>query len=200
MSSPGEAQLNRAGTEPDRVLRRLWLVSAIDAIVERPVFLVGGAAVDLHTGSYQPTDVDIVGVVTPNDRRSLLEAGFLETGGRHIRWDYPDGTSEFVEFPESTLDGGFERIALSEEVTVNVIDVESLLVDRVTQATDGSDATFDEALRLIVATADRADWHSVALALRARPDSRYLGSIDKAHELLLAAAMPEIATSHFGSV
>jgi len=197
VNAAGEERLNRADTEPDPVLRRLWLVSGVDAIVERPVFLVGGAAVDLHTGGYQPTDVDIVGVVTADDRLALVAAGFIETGGRHLRWDYPDGTSEIVEFPESTLDGTYERIELSADVVINVIDVESLVVDRITQATDGSGVTFDEALRLIVATSDGVDWPTVALVLRARPDSRYLGSIDKAHELLVTAEMSEIAAAHF---
>lgn len=55
MNAAGEERLNRADAETDPVLRGLWLVSAIDAIVERPVFLVGGTAVDLHTGGYEPT-------------------------------------------------------------------------------------------------------------------------------------------------
>lgn len=82
-------------------------------------------------------------------------------------------------------------------MVVNVIGVESLVVDRITQATDGSIVTFDEGLRLIVAAAVRVDWQTVARILRARPDSLYLGSIDKARELLFAARMQEIAGSHF---
>lgn len=197
MTAPGRAELTTADSEADPSLRRLWLVAAIDAIVARPVFLVGGAAVDLHTGGYQPTDVDLVGVVTAQDRIALVDAGFVETGGRHLRWDYPDGKSELVEFPESTLDGSFERIQLSDEVLVNVITVESLVVDRIVQATDGTGVTFDEALRLIVATADRVDWSGVAADIRARPDTPYLGSMDRAYELLLAAGLLRIATAHF---
>jgi hypothetical protein len=200
VTAPGRAELTTADSEADPSLRRLWLVAAIDAIVARPVFLVGGAAVDLHTGGYQPTDVDLVGVVTAQDRIALVDAGFVETGGRHLRWDYPDGKSELVEFPESTLDGSFERIQLSDEVLVSVITVESLVVDRIVQATDGTDVTFDEALRLIVATADRADrvdWLGVAADIKARPDTPYLGSMDKAYELLLAAGLPGIGTAHF---
>jgi len=186
-----------ADSQANSSLRRLWLVAAIDAIVTRPVFLVGGAAVDLHTGGYQPTDVDLVGVVTAQDRIALVDAGFVETGGRHLRWDYPDGRSELVEFPESTLDGSFERIQLSDDVLVNVITVESLVVDRIVQATDGTDVTFDEALRLVVATTDRVDWSGVAADIRARPDTPYLGSMDRAYELLLAAGLPEISQAHF---
>lgn len=199
MTAPGTVELARADRESDPSLRRLWLVAAIDAIVARPVFLVGGAAVDLHTGRYQPTDVDIVGVVTSADRRALVDAGFVETGGRHLRWDYVDGTNEFVEFPGSTLDGTFERIQLSDSVAMNVITVESLVVDRIVQATDGTDVTFDEALRLIVATTDRVDWSAVANEIKASPETPYLGSMDKAHELLIASGSSEMAAEHFRS-
>lgn len=83
---------------------------------------------------------------------------------------------------------------------MNIIDVESLVIDRISQATDGSGVTFDEALRLIVATANRVDWSSVATSLRARPDARYLRLIEKARELLIAARMPAVATTHFESL
>jgi hypothetical protein len=189
----------RADGESDPSLRRLWLVAAIDAIVPRPVFLVGGAAVDLHTGWNQPTDVDIVGVMTADDHRALVAVGFVETGGRHLRWDYPDGTDEVVEFPGSILDGSFERIQLSDTVTMNVISVESLVVGRIVLATDGTSVTFDEALRLIVAVADRVDWQAVVADLQGRPDSQYLGSMDKAHELLTSAGLEEVAAEHFES-
>jgi hypothetical protein len=188
-----------ADSESDPSLRRLWLVAAIDAIVPRPMFLVGGAAVDLHTGRYEPTDVDIVGVVTTEDVSALVDAGFVDESGRHLRWNYPDGTSEFVEFPGSTLKGSFERIRLSDTVTVNVISVESLVVDRITQATDGTTVTFDEAVRLIVATADRVDWVAVVAEIDANPQTSYVGSTGKAHELLVAAGLEEVAAEHFES-
>ena len=189
----------RADSESDPALRRLWIVAAIDAIVPRPIFLVGGAAVDLHTGRYQPTDVDLVGVVTSKDRSALVDAGFVESGGRHLRWDFPDGTSELVEFPGSTLDGTSERIQLSDTVAVNVISVESLVVDRIAEATDGATVTYDDALRLIVATTDRVDWVAVVAEIDAKPQTSYLGSTGKAHELLVAAGLEEIAVEHFGS-
>jgi hypothetical protein len=128
----------------------------------------------------------------------LVAAGFVETEGRHLRWDYPDKTSEFVEFPGSTLDGSSERIRLSDTVTMNVISVESLVVDLIVKATDAAQMTFDEALRLIVATSDRVDWPAVAAEIMTNPESQYLGSIDRAHELLLAANLPETAAAHFG--
>jgi hypothetical protein len=197
MDEPGRAELIHADGESDSMVRRLWLVAAIDEIVRRPVFLVGGAAVDLHTGSYRPTDIDIVGVVSAADRAALVEAGFTESGGRHLRWDYTGGDFDLVEFPESTLDGTFERIALSDTVAVSVIAAESLVIDRINQATDGSQVTFEDAQRLIVAVADRVDWAVIEHDLRARPDAPYLGSVAMAHALLVASGMLEMAEARF---
>lgn len=197
MSGPGRAELKRADGESDPTRRRLWLVAAIGAIVERPIFLVGGSAVDLHTGSYRPTDIDLVGVVSRRDREALVAAGFVDRGGRHLRWEYSNGDVELVEFPESVLDGDFERIRLSDTVAVNVITAESLVVDRIHQATDGSTATFDGAIQLIIAVAHRVDWAMIAADLRGRPEAGYLGSVEKARELLAVAGLSELRDMHF---
>lgn len=191
-------RFDAANAEPDPTRRRLWLLAAVQSIVARPVFLVGGAAVDLYTGSYRPTDIDIVGVISQDDLVALVAAGFVETGTRHLRWDYPDGTYELVEFPESTLDGDFMRIELSSETYVNVISLESLVVDRFHQATDGTPVTFDDAVRLVVATADRVDWPTVSMTITSRPDAEFLGTVAVANAILLAAGEPALATKHFG--
>lgn len=187
MSEPGRVELDRANTEPDPTKRRLWLIAAIDAIIARPVFLVGGVAVDLHTGSYRPTDIDLVGVVSRRDRDALVTAGFVESGGRHLQWQYPDGHADLVEFPESVLDGDFEQIRLSDTAAINVITAESLVVDRIHQATDGTNVTFDDAVRLVTAVSDRVDWPAVAHDLRSRPEAVYLESVEMAQRILRAA-------------
>jgi hypothetical protein len=188
--------LNRADAEPDALIRRLWLVAGIEEIVGRPVTLVGGAAVDWHTGVYLPTDVDIVGSVDDAAKTALTEAGFVRNG-RHFRWMYPDATFDDIEFPESILDGDFELINLSDEVSVAVITLGSLIVDRVHQATDGSAVTFDEAVRLVVATAEEADWANVALALTSRPDADFLGLSQTARRVLVSAGHVSIADEFF---
>ncbi len=158
--------------------------------------LVGGAAVDWHTGAYLPTDVDIVGLIDDAAKGSLVEAGFIENG-RHFRWVYPDETFDDVEFPESTLDGNFEQIVLSADVSVNVITIESLIIDRIHQATDASVVTFDEAVRLVVATSGEADWEAIATDLTSRPDSKFLGIASTAHRVLSAAGDVLIADELF---
>ncbi len=197
MNQPGLRELEAAEREHDPMVRRLWLVAAIQAIVPRPIFLVGGSAVDLHTGSYRPTDIDIVGAVGSADRVALIEVGFVESGGHHLKWVFSDGSNELVEFPESHLDGTFERIALSEDIAINVITVESLIVDRINQATDGTSVTFDEAVRLVIAVGDRADWAAIAADLASRPEAIYLGSIRWARDVLLGAGMGHVGEVHF---
>jgi len=197
MKQPGLRELEAAERNHDPMVRRLWLVAAIQAIVSRPVFLVGGSAVDLHTGSYRPTDIDLVCVVGAADRVALIDIGFIESGGRHLKWVFSDGSVELIEFPESQLDGTFERIFLNEDVAINVITVESLIVDRIHQATDGMSTTFDEAVRLVIAVGDRVDWAVVAFDLASRPEAVYLGSIGCAHDVLIGAGMEDIAGSHF---
>jgi hypothetical protein len=73
------------------------------------------------------------------------------------------------------------------------------VVDRITQATDGTTVTFDEAVRLIVATTDRVDWVAVVAEIDANPQTPYLGSTGMAHELLVAAGLEEVAVEHFES-
>ncbi len=197
MSDRGHAELTEANRESDKTVRRLWLVAAIQAIVARPVFLVGGAAVDLHTGSYRPTDVDIVGVVTAEDLADLFLAGFTELAGRHLRWDYSDGSAELIEFPDTVLDGHFEQVRLGDDVVVNVISVESLVVDRIHQATDGSLVTYEEAVRLVTAVADRVDWKVVVADIEGRPEAVYLRSMEWAHEILTASGREDLSATHF---
>ena len=199
MNKPGSHELEAAERETDPTVRRLWIVAAVQAIVAPPVFLVGGSAVDLHTGSYMPTDIDLVGAVGSSDRAALIVAGFLDSGGRHLQWVFTDGSSDFVEFRESDLDGTFEQVALSDDVTINVITVESLVVDRIHQATDGTAVTFDEAVRLVIAVAGRVDWVTVATDMAKRPEAIYLDSQRRAREILAAAGSKELAETHFGS-
>ncbi len=197
MSDGGRAELAAANRESDPTIRRLWLVAAVQAIVARPVFLVGGAAVDLHTGSYRPTDIDIVGVVSAEDGAALVEAGFIDLGGRHLQWIYSDGTAELVEFSETAFDGDFEQVRLSNDVVINVISAESLIVDRIHQATDGTRTTFEEAVRLVVAVVDRVDWAAVSADIESRPEAAYLHSMDTTHQVLVAAGYESLAATYF---
>lgn len=68
--------------------------------------------------------------------------------GRPFPHRFSDGEEWLVEFPDSQVDGEVVRIALDPGIELSVISPESLIVDRVLQATDGTCVTRDEAERL----------------------------------------------------
>lgn len=196
MNERARHALEGANNAVDATTRRLWLLCAIELIVDRSLTLVGGAAVDVHTGSYRPTDVDIVGVVGANEREALIEAGFEETGGRHLKWTPTEGDPVWIEFPESHLDGTYITVNLADTYAVRVISLESLVIDRMVQATDGTDVTFDEAVRLVAAT-DDVDWDVVVADIALRRDTAYLKLHDMIRRVLAAAGRRDLANHHF---
>lgn len=148
--------------------RSVWLAKAADyAIVDHAV-LVGGAAVNLHTQSYRPTDVDLCAYLDAGDREALIEIGFTQSHGDHFKYEMPDGEIWLLEFPDTRVDGTTMQVRLSPTDELTVITVESLVVDRIDQATDGSGTTFDEAVRLCLAVLGTADWPEVERQLGGR--------------------------------
>jgi hypothetical protein len=144
--------------ERDSILRSLWLAKAADYGIKGRAVLVGGAAVNLHTGSYRPTDIDMCAFLDVSDRQALVELGFTNSQGDHFEYQFPDGELWLLEFPDSQVDGDIELIELSPDDQLAVIRRESLIVDRVLQATDGTKVTFLEAVRLCAVVFSRADW------------------------------------------
>lgn len=192
-SDRAEHAFARAAATNDPALRRLWVVAAIEALLDTRFVIVGGAAVDLHTGSYRPTDVDLVGSVTAADRVRLIDAGFTEYGSRHVAWCSPDGANVLVEFPASHLDADFEVIELEPGVTVAVIGLEGLLIDRLIQATSPNTVALDDAVALAAAVADDVDWSALAASIRSRPDAPYLGLVQTAATVLARAGLDDAA-------
>lgn len=166
------AAVGRADTASDEIERTLWLALSADHAVAGRAVLVGGSAVNLYTGSYRPTDVDMCARLDDEDRRALGEVGFEHLQGDHFAYTFADGQRWLLEFPESSVDGEVSEIELDAKETVYVISLESLVVDRVTQATDGFAVTFDEAVRLCVAVYPDADWQLVEADLRHRDGLR----------------------------
>lgn len=160
--------LDRAASSNGELLRSLWLAKAVDYGVKDRASLVGGAAVNLHTGSYRPTDIDMCALLDESDRHSLVNLGFRNIQGDHFSYRFDDGEVWLVEFPDSQVDGDVLNLALDADVYLSVITPESLLVDRVIQATDGSDLTREEAQKLAAALWNRVDWQRVDAAIRTR--------------------------------
>ena len=194
MTDPGVMRaLGRASETTDPALRRLWVVAAIEALLGRRFVIVGGVAVDLHTGSYRPTDIDLIGSLSSSDRASLADAGFVEHGSRHVAWAPPGDTPILIEFPAASLDADYELIELEPGTTVAVIDLTGLLVDRLIQATHPNSVSFDDAVSLVAAVADDVDWAALAGRLRARPEAEYLGLVGTTMRVLRRAGLTDEA-------
>ncbi len=153
--------LERAEKASGEIDRSVWLAKAADHAIQGKAVLVGGAAVNLHTGSYRPTDVDMCAYLNQDDRLMLKDVGFGHRQGDHFAYTFGDGEAWLLEFPASQVDGDVTSIRLDSDETLYVISLESLIVDRMLQTTDGTGVTFDEAVRLCVAVMESADWDRV---------------------------------------
>jgi hypothetical protein len=151
-----------ADAPPDSVERHLFVVAAVESILDRSVVLVGGAAVNVVTGTYYPTDLDLVASVNADDRRMLVAGGFewAGVGHRHLSTTMPDGEVILVEFSDSELDAVFppERIEIEPGISVSIISLNDLVMDRLKQATDGTLVTLDAAIDLAAAAYASIDW------------------------------------------
>lgn len=152
----------------DAILRSLWLAKAADYGIKDRGVLVGGAAVNLHAGSYRPTDVDMCAFLDASDGQALVELGFSNSQGDHFEYQFEDGEIWLLEFPDSQVDGEVSLIQLSAEDTLSVIRRESLIVDRLRQATDGTRITFEEVVRLCVAAYKTTNWSWVDIEIEER--------------------------------
>lgn len=150
--------MERAEQESDEIDRSVWLAKAADHVVHGRAVLVGGAAVNLYTRSYRPTDIDMCAYLNDGDRQLFKDLGFEHLQGDHFSYTFGDGERWLIEFPSSQVDGDVSLIKLDNDEVLEVISLESLIVDRMGQATDGAQVTFDEAVRLCVAVFEIADW------------------------------------------
>ncbi len=139
----------------------LYSAAAFDALVRSPLVLVGGAAQVIHTAGERPTAIDMVGLITPLDERTLADAGFVREG-RHWIYHWAADQGIAVEVPSNSLLGEEtpELIDVGGR-RLRVISVNDLMMDRLMQATDGTAITWEEALSLGVAARDRVNWQSL---------------------------------------
>ena len=165
----------------DSIERHLLLVAAIDEALEPTVVVVGGEAVNIRTGRYRPTDIDLVADVMASDRELLVDLG-LSWGGvghRHLAYEFDDGEIVLVEFPASELDGirppTWHQVRPG--IGVWVIALDDLMMDRLQQATDGTVVTMDAAVELARAAAFEIDWEGLEAEAQS-PGNRHIGVPD----------------------
>ena len=142
--------------------------------------LVSGAAVELHTGSYRPTDIDLVGHRKPDQARSLRELGFKKDGRRWL-FSFDDEERLAIEVPGDSL-GDFDteppQVIDLAPGELAVISLNDLIMDRLLQATGEEPVAFDEAVRLGVAAYERIDWKKLEeRAEHAVDDKSFAGKV-----------------------
>jgi hypothetical protein len=131
--------------------------------------VVGGTAEEIQSGSpYHETDLDLCGVVAPDERAVLRGLGFRKRG-RH--W-FHDASKVAVEFPDTRIDGDEARV---ERIRVGggtalMIGIDDLYLDRLRQAAplanvEGS-IEFHSALAVAAGGLDRIDRRYVLARIR----------------------------------
>ena len=84
MTGPAAELLARAlALPPQDPARPLLVAAAINEALGRSYIIVGGVAVDLHTGAYHPTDIDLIGdPLGPGDTQAapLRSRGLSDAG------------------------------------------------------------------------------------------------------------------------
>ena len=120
------------------------------------------------------------------DRRALISIGFQHLSGDHFAYEFPGGERWLLEFPEGRVDGEVMTLAFADGDGIDVITLDSLVIDRLTQATDGTGVTFDEAVRLCYAAYEEIDWGWIRDEVSRRERERHLGGLKDAFDRVLA--------------
>jgi len=133
------------------------------------MILVGAGAQVVYTKQPRPTDFDMVGRITPRDiqviKDALLDALLKDAGferrGRHwlhawtlegVLVEVPDSVLMGEDPPELIEVGGHE---------LRVISVDDLMMDRLVQATDRTDITWDEVISLARTVHRDVNWDRI---------------------------------------
>lgn len=140
---------------------------------------------NLHTGSYRPTDIDMCAYLDQADRASLESLGFRHLQGDHFEYVFADGQKWLLEFPDRQVDGEVSVVALDDEEVLEVMSLESLVIDLLVQATDGAGVTFDEAVRLCAASFEQIDWPSVEREISKREANRSIRGLRQTYEKVM---------------
>lgn len=148
---------------------------------QRPV-LVGGAAVELYSGSQIATgDFDVVTSRQDLFERALQEHGFVKPAGpgRSTRgWVHPDLGLGFEVVGSALLDGHADRdrvrlIEISDAGQFAVIAVEDLIADRMGQYHSGTAPEMLEQARTLFALYEDADTDYMERRIREETASQY---------------------------
>jgi hypothetical protein len=161
MTNPQELLQRALAAPPDSAERILFAAAGFNALTDRDLVLVGGAAQATHTGIGRVTDIDLVGYISSSDEDRIRAAGFRRVG-RHWVLEHHDNALA-IEVPDTELLGEEPPELVDVDGTrVAIIAVTDLMMDRLLQASDRTRVTREEAGQLAVAASDRIDWDQLA--------------------------------------
>jgi hypothetical protein len=194
-TAPGDLLRRAAGAGIGSTERKLLTAAAFSEAALENAVLVGGTAVELHTGSYRPTDIDLVGSTRSGSDATLVWLGFARKG-RHWLFTFADGETLAIEVPGDRLDDYALEAPLLIDLApgqIAVISLNDLMMDRLLQATGGEPVTMDEAVRLAAAAYERIDWEK----LSARSDAATQdGTLAGAELPAVLASVRRVARRH----
>jgi hypothetical protein len=198
-----EARLERArrllgeARDASRPLdQRLLVAAALSTVMEKMPTVVGGTAEEYWArDEYRPTDLDLIPTPSRADQDAFRKLGFKKDGRHWVSQDLAVAT----EFPhDSTFEVRRTIDARVGKVTVRVIGVDDLYLDRLGQATMTEridDQHFASLLAITVTNWEQLDWAYVGGRIREtavlRPE---LGrSMRKMHSICRRIARRELA-------
>jgi predicted nucleotidyltransferase len=125
--------LSSIAGEPDDFKRKLLFLCRLNSELKKDnieFVVVGGSAVELYSfGKYLSGDIDIVSSASSIIGEKLEDLGFVKHGRNWIS----EELRLFLEIPASTLNGDPSRVReveISEGLSVRIIGIEDLIVDR----------------------------------------------------------------------
>jgi len=160
--------LLRQAQEAKRPLdQRLLVAAAFSTVMETPPIVVGGTAEEYWArDEYHPTDVDLIPTPSKADEEAFRKLGLKKLGRHWVSQDTPVAT----EFPhDTTFEVRRTLDARVGDVTVKVIGVDDLYLDRLGQTTM-TESTVDQHFASLLAVAvtnwARLDWTYVQERIR----------------------------------
>jgi hypothetical protein len=157
VTNPNELLQRALAARPDSAERILYAAAGFNALTDRDLVLVGGAAQATHTGIGRVTDIDLVGYVSGSDEDRIRAAGFRRLG-RHWVLEYEDKALA-IEIPDTDVLGEEPpEVVEVDGAHIAIISVTDLMMDRLLQASDRTRVTREEVQQLAVAASDRIDW------------------------------------------
>jgi len=148
--------------EENRNKKALLIAAVICTLLreyKNSAVVVGGSALEFYSVSnYATLDIDFVARDSQGIKEVMLNLGFVNNGGTYILDIDP---TVIVEFPKGPLAGDTGRVinvAMTSELSVNIIGIEDILIDRLCAAKFWGDGSEQWVKFLMLTHYTEIDW------------------------------------------